>query len=155
MERDRLVNGRLVRDASMPEWSPAAGQLGRTGFRLGEFGDYDVAGVALQMCEANDYARPVAAKREAFRPFDDYYSRFGKGVFQREGFDVVEVFATVEIYVIDLGIVRRVAWCAILRFENVYQGECGAGDVFFLGGAKAADDSFGQCGFAAAEIAGK
>jgi hypothetical protein len=129
--------------------------LRRAGFRLGGFGDYDVAGVALQVLETDDYAGPIAAQREAFRPFDDYDGWFGEGIFQGESFDVVEVFAAVEIDVVDLGIGRRIAWSAIYRFENVYQGECGAGNIFFGCGAESADDSFGHCGFAAAEVTGE
>ena len=114
--------------------------------------DSDSAGISSGVIQADFDGGPVRAEREPLGPLDDHDGLFGQGVLEAEGFEIVKVFYAVEIDVIDLARVGFISARRIVNAELVNQIERGAGDVFFLGGAQAADDSLGQRGLAAAEV---
>ncbi len=101
------------------------------------------ARISAGMIEGDLNRRPIRAQREPLRPLDNHDGFFRKRVLQAKRFEVVKVFHAVQIHVVDLA--------GIVKFVN--QIECRAGDVLFLGGAQAADDSFAQRGFSGAEVA--
>ena len=107
----------------------------------------DAAHVLSGVFEFDANYRPGAAQSQAFGPFDDGDARLGENVVERDRFQIVSAFQAVKINVIYPG------WRRTLRFENVDEIECGAGDVFFARRAKSADDSLGQSCFSRAQIA--
>src|ERR1700722_3289818 len=115
--------------------------------------DGNSAGIPAGMIETNFHRRPIRAKREMLRPLDNHDGIFGQRVFQAEGFQVWKTFDAVEIDMIQLAEVQTLFGASRngnAKFVN--QIERGAGNVFFLGGTQAADDSFGERGLAAAEV---
>jgi len=91
---------------------------------------------------------PGRRNRKAFRPFENDDGRRGEDVFHAERFEIVEFFDAEKVAMKDL--LFGALWAV-----NVEECERGTRDIFFGGGAKAADDSLGERGFAAAKIAGE
>src|ERR1700676_1151048 len=63
--------------------------------------NYDSAGVAPCVFEADFDPGPVRAERESVRPFDDHDGLLSKCIFESERLEIGEVFNAVEVDVMD------------------------------------------------------
>src|SRR5689334_5722421 len=100
------------------------------------------------MFEPDANLRPGRRNRKAFRPFENDDGRRGEDVFHAERFEIVEFFDAVEVAMKNF--LFGALWAV-----NVEEREGGTRDIFFGGGAEAANDSFGERGLASAKIAGE